>query len=323
MEKISVVYNYKVNDLKDEAAVLGELMKLNGVVSAYFEDGYLFYELEEQTDEYDILIAAMNLCEQNGGELIVGEEERASDYDYDAVYRDDAFGEPDPTENGEGLSNEFEKEPVKKPTLFDPEEESGDHIVAARKKLKTESIIRFIELAASLALYILAFFLPENPESALSFRNVSFILSFGISVYEILYSAIIDLFKKRFNGECVAISVACIIGAFSNKLWETALLTLIFAIAKEIRTYIVGLNALRIDEEFYTGSLPVNVEGRGSVKKTEIEVGDIIALRRYEIVPCDAVSKCSAVFDRHTVGGGVSEEAVEGETVLAGSLLLS
>ena len=317
----TIEYSYRVNNLSDPSAVTGELEKINGVVSARFEDGVLTYELDEHTDEYDILITAMNLCDSVGAELIVGEEEPVSDYDYDAVFDADDFSSEE-EEVGLDIEEGFEEE-KKKPVLFEPEEEKGDHIVASRKKLKTESTIRFIELAASLVLLVVALFLPENARTAFSFRNVLLIISFAIAAYEVIYTAITDVIGKRWLSETLVITVACIAGAFLGRLTETVILTLVYALTKEIGTYINGLNELRLDEAFYTGSLPVTLSGGGTKKKTELEVGDVVALEQYEILSCDGKVLSDATFDCHMIGGGLSESFAAGETVLAGSLLVS
>ena len=171
MSKKVFVYRYKVNGIKNELKICDELMKIDGVVAAYFEDGYLNYEIDERTDEYEILIAAMNLCENDGGELIVGEEDLISEYD-----SEDGFSSAVSDENLNDTENGFEEEEKVKPTLYDAEEENGDHIVAAEKKLKTESTIRFGEISAALVLFLIASFLTDNAKTALSVKNVMLII---------------------------------------------------------------------------------------------------------------------------------------------------
>ena len=326
-----LTYKYKVKNLTDPSVVLGEIRKTKGVMSVEFSDGVLTYVVDRRVDEYDVLVAAINACDAVGAELIVGEEEKTSDYDYDAVYDDRNFadngvidGDIDEKEKVDDTETEtvtgFEKDEEEAASVFDDYEE--DRIVSAKKKLKTESLVRFIELSISFVVLLISFLVKPDPQAVISLRSILLIVSFALSVYEIFYAALLDVLKKKWFSECLYVSLACVLGAFINALTEIAILALVFAVAKEIQTYVEGLNELRIDERFYTGSFSIRTED-GTMKKVGgIAVGDVIFLDRYDVVPCDGVLIGDASFDCHNAGGAPEQRIKSGETVLAGSMLL-
>ena len=326
----TISFSYKVLNLRDPTNVLDELKKTKGVVSAEFFDETLTYVLDEWTDEYDILVTALNLCDAEGAELIVGEDQPVSDYDYDAASIEaepedpEAEPEPDAVDEGEGEEEEEEEEaeePIKAKKVSDDEE--GDYLIAARKKLKIESIVRFIELSVSLLLFVASLFFEANANTFFTIKNIFLVVAFAIAAYEIFYTAIIDVVKKRWLSDSLIVSVACIAGAVIGRLTETAALSIIYSVIKEIQTYVNGLNDLRIDEAYYTGSLPIRLAEGGGKRINELEEGDVISIAQYDILPCDCEVLSAATFDCHLVGGGFEDEFAAGDKVLAGSLLIS
>ncbi|MBP5373261.1 MAG: hypothetical protein J6Y44_03655, partial [Clostridia bacterium] len=315
----TISYSYKVLNLRDPTNVLDELKKTKGVVSAEFFDETLTYVLDEWTDEYDILVTALNLCDAEGAELIVGEDQPVSDYDYDAASIEaepedpEAEPEPDAVDEGEGEEEEEEEEaeePIKAKKVSDDEE--GDYLIAARKKLKIESIVRFIELSVSLLLVVASLFFEANANTFFTIKNIFLVVAFAIAAYEIFYTAIIDVVKKRWLSDSLIVSVACIAGAVIGRLTETAALSIIYSVIKEIQTYVNGLNDLRIDEAYYTGSLPIRLAEGGGKRINDLEEGDVISIAQYDILPCDCEVLSAATFDCHLVGGGFEDKFAVG-----------
>lgn len=317
---MSKTYSYELKNVSDTEPVLSAVKELKSVIEASAIDGVLSYTLEDGADEYEVLIAAVNAAYSVGGEVIVDGESPASDYDYDYRAEDESSVKNADNEVIDGdneIENGFEDD------LAEEIENEEDRIVSQKGKAVTRRVTRAVELGAALVALVVSLFLKPSETTAMSFKNILMILSFAVSAYEILYSAVTDLFTKKWLSENVYISVAFVLAALVNQLLPITVLALIFAVAKEIENIVGERDALRTDEAFYTGSFSVKLSSGEKKSVKDLEVGDEMVLERYDVLPCDAVISTAAKFDCYRTEGVPEREYAVGERVLAGSVLLS
>ena len=302
-------YRYKIENVKDEEKLLNTVRSIKGVDSAEMLSGELICELSDCADEYEIMTAVFNECESQGGKLIFEESPQYEDQPSEEVETGD-------NEVIDGVSVEEKKE------IPDFEYEV-DRIVSNKKRIKTETLTRFIELSVSVLLFVISLFIKQDESATLSFKNVLTILSFAVAAYESLYNAITDVIKKRWTSENVYMSLAYIAGALIGLIGEITVAAIVFAIGKEIETYRNEINKLKIDDNYYTGSFSVACKDQGSKPVSELIAGDEITLSECDVVPCDSVLSTDAVFDCFKTERIVEKTARAGEIVYAGSVLLS
>ena len=238
MEK-NILYYYKTEGDFDKKSALKQISSLMGVKNCYFEEDLLFYELPEFVNEYDILTASMEIIENLGGELIVGE------FNQEETIQEETVQE-EMVENFDGENLEqpkFEEEKVEsyqsqfesKKNRVAEEKAENETLFIKRKKLKGDAIMRLCELGASLLFLLLGLFIPQSDStSAFTFNSVLLILAFAVSVYEVFYYAFIDIIQKKFYSIDLVISLASICLVLHGGLVVAVIATFIYSLSRSI-----------------------------------------------------------------------------------------
>ena len=303
-----VKYRYKLSGVGDVSALVGIVGGKRGVVSAWAEGEDFFYVLSDGADEYSVMVAAIKECERQGGRLIIPE-------DGEIAATEEAAEDNADNEVIDGLIVEEKQE------IPDYEYEE-DRIVSAKKKIKKDNIERFIELGVSLMILIVSLFFKNDETTAFSFKNVLLTISFAVAAYDTLYTAVSDIVKKKWWSENIYISLTYIAGALLGLVFEITVFALVFAVGKQIETFVKAVNELRIDDTFFTGSFSVLCNGEKKAIK-DIDAGDEIELERYDVVPCDGVLLSAATVDNYKIDLDPERSLNEGEEVFAGAVILS
>ena len=305
-------FSYKIRGVSNENGLIGGIKKCGGVLDCYIEDGRLYYVLDDHTDEYDIFVEANELCARYDGVIDFGDEGGADEQEPTETpdQAEEYFGETEVQERknvSAPAADVSEQKPRK--GLFDEEDDDFnvvDKIVSRKKKFKQETYIRIGELAIAVILFVVALILPGEA-GEFGFKTIVGVLAFAIGGYELFYSAITDLIRKKFFSENVVMTLAALLGALLGYVFETTALVVAFAIAKAIETVANGIAEGKIEETFYTGSVELNIFGGGHKKIDEIVAGDVLILNRFDVVPCDGVAAQSAKLDVYRVSDSAEE----------------
>lgn len=307
-------YSYAVEGDIDGEKLVAKVKSLKNVADAKFENGTLTYFLPDNADEYDILVSSMEICAELGAELIVGEEQ--NEQEEVNVYEE--------CSSVEEVEDNLEKEEKTKGALEDDSAEfsSADRIVEAKKTLKKESLIRGIELTIALAFMIAALFVPSS-DSLISLKTIFSVLAFAVGGYEVFYSAIAGIFKKKIKNYDLLVTISCLFGAFFGYVTEITVFIVIYAVIDEVNKFADKLSAVTLDEIFYTGSMPLTLENGEKRSVEAVDKGDRLSLERYDVVPADGVALTDGKIDAYRAEGVYEKQIKKGDKVFAGSVVLS
>lgn len=307
-------YSYAVEGDIDGEKLVTKVKSLKNVADAKFENGTLTYFLPDNADEYDILVSSMEICAELGAELIVGEEQ--NEQEEVNVYEE--------CSSVEEVEDNLEKEEKTKGALEDDSAEfsSADRIVEAKKTLKKESLIRGIELTVALAFMIAALFVPSS-DSLISLKTIFSVLAFAVGGYEVFYSAIAGIFKKKIKNYDLLVTISCLFGAFFGYVTEITVFIVIYAVIDEVNKFADKLSAVTLDEIFYTGSMPLTLENGEKRSVEAVDKGDRLSLERYDVVPADGVALTDGKIDAYRAEGVYEKQIKKGDKVFAGSVVLS
>ena len=307
-------YSYAVEGNIDGEKLVAKVKSLKNVADAKFENGTLTYFLPDNADEYDILVSSMEICAELGAELIVGEEQ--NEQEEVNVYEE--------CSSVEEVEDNLEKEEKTKGALEDDSAEfsSADRIVEAKKTLKKESLIRGIELTVALAFMIAALFVPSS-DSLISLKTIFSVLAFAVGGYEVFYSAIAGIFKKKIKNYDLLVTISCLFGAFFGYVTEITVFIVIYAVIDEVNKFTDKLSAVTLDEIFYTGSMPLTLENGEKRSVEAVDKGDRLSLERYDVVPADGVALTGGKIDAYRAEGVYEKQIKKGDKVFAGSVVLS
>lgn len=307
-------YSYAVEGNIDGEKLVAKVKSLKNVADAKFENGTLTYFLPDNADEYDILVSSMEICAELGAELIVGEEQ--NEQEEVNVYEE--------CSSVEEVEDNLEKEEKTKGALEDDSAEfsSADRIVEAKKTLKKESLIRGIELTVALAFMIAALFVPSS-DSLISLKTIFSVLAFAVGGYEVFYSAIAGIFKKKIKNYDLLVTISCLFGAFFGYVTEITVFIVIYAVVDEVNKFADKLSAVTLDEIFYTGSMPLTLENGEKRSVEAVDKGDRLSLERYDVVPADGVALTDGKIDAYRSEGVYEKQIKKGDKVFAGSVVLS
>ena len=309
-------YGYKIKNVKDPEQLLKVVGGFKGVENAVIENDTLFYDAEDSYVEYSVMSAAFDECDRQGGSLIISEEQ--------------VFGKNiEIKAEGEDVAQEIADDQVidgdfiiEKKEIPDYVYES-DRLITEKKRIKSETITRIAELSVSLILLIISLLIKSDETASFSFNSVLTILSFAISAYECLYNAIIDIVKKRWWSENIYIGLAYIAGALLGYVIEISVIALVFAAGKELETFRKETLRFKTEETFYTGSFSVALDGGETKAISALEKGDTFLISQYDVVPCDGVCLTDGLFDCYKTEFKTEKTVKAGESVAAGSVLLS
>ncbi len=228
--KEKLCYCYKVENITDEKSVISEISKIDGVLSCQIVDGVLFYEISPLFNEYDILVASMNICESFGGELIVGEDNLSNEINNDEEVFDKNINEN--IEDNQPIAEDLDIKDEKV-----QEYKESETLYEKRKKLKKDITIRVCELALSLVLFVIACFIPSNGTSVFTASSILLILAFAISVYETFYFMFIAISKKKFYDTAIVLMLACVSMVLFGGLKQATVISIIYSLIISISEY--------------------------------------------------------------------------------------
>lgn len=313
-------YRYKLKGLenlneKDFSKLKTKILKSNDVEDVTLNGDEIILSCAQSAYEYDVLQELIALTDEFSIEVVFGDEND-----------DNRPIDGDIEENNESADekiddNKGESDTGKKEKNSQEEFDYDDKMFTEKKTNKKDLRFRLGELAVSLLLFIASLFF-EAGDSVFSMKMILLILSFSVSGYDVVFNAGVDIYKKKFlNGNLIMLiaSIALIVLGEPN---AATLLICLFAAAKFVESYSLKISQAKKDDLFYTGSIPLNVDGQETLRK-DIKSGNVVTVGRGDRIPTDGVLSCDGEVSSYKIDYDVTTERKAGDKVLAGSIVIS
>ena len=199
--------------------------------------------------------------------------------------------------------------------------ESGVTVISDDEEEQEENLsFEFTKIIISAVLFMLSL-LTDN-------RNASLILivfSYIIVGYEVIISAIKNIFKGKPFDEAFLMTIATI-GAFAiGKYSESVVVMLFYQVGEFFQGLAVNRSRKSISDLMNIRPDYANIKTSKGIEKVSpesVKVGDIIIVKAGEKIPLDGriISGTSSIDTSALTGESMFREAIEGENVLSGSI---
>ena len=199
--------------------------------------------------------------------------------------------------------------------------ESGVTVISDDEEEQEENLsFEFTKIIISAVLFMLSL-LTDN-------RNASLILivfSYIIVGYEVIISAIKNIFKGKPFDEAFLMTIATI-GAFAiGKYSESVVVMLFYQVGEFFQGLAVNRSRKSISDLMNIRPDYANLKTSKGIEKVSpesVKVGDIIVVKAGEKIPLDGriISGTSSIDTSALTGESMFREAIEGENVLSGSI---
>jgi len=190
------------------------------------------------------------------------------------------------------------------------------------KRERVEKILSVVKIALCIAFLIAAIFVPAN---ILWLKISLFVLSYIFVAYEVVFSALINLFKGKVLDENFLMSIATI-GAFAlGEYVEAVAVMLFYSIGEFFEGLAVDKSKKRIKSLLSVKAEVANLvtgDGEIVVDVKDVQVGSTIRIKPGEKVPLDSIILEGNSYLNTAALTGESREvfAKEGDEILSGSI---
>lgn len=287
----------KINTKNVEIKIDSEkTQKISGLLGVEIKDGILYYEMLETANDYDVMVALLNILEDKNidAEPMFEDEEVVQD---SQVEETETFKEQVEVTNGED-SEEVE--------VTEEVEEKEEDEVDEKKERK----IKLIQLGISVVLLIASFIV-----SALINKVVAGyiqVIAFVVAGYEVIFEAISKIAKKKIFNEDLLMSIASFSAIAIGHTVEAVVIMILFTVGELFEDTMVDNSKKVIEKLKNLNPLTVNVLGEdGEIKEvdpSQVEVGQIVIVKAGEKVAIDGV-----IIDGKA---NIDAKALTGESVL-------
>ncbi len=273
-----------------------KIQKINGLCGVEIKDEILYYEMLETANDYDVMVALLNILEDKNidAEPMFEDEEVVQD---SQVEETETFKEQVEVTDGED-SEEVE--------VTEEVEENEEDEVDEKKERK----IKLIQLGISVVLLIASFIV-----SALINKVVAGyiqVIAFVVAGYEVIFEAISKIAKKKIFNEDLLMSIASFSAIAIGHTIEAAVIMILFTVGELFEDTMVDNSKKVIEKLKNLNPLTVNLLGEdGEIKEvdpSQVEVGQIVIVKAGEKVAIDGV-----IVDGKA---NIDAKALTGESVL-------
>lgn len=284
-----------------------QIAKVNGLFSVKIENNVLYYEFLETANDYDVMVAILNLLEDQN-------------IDAEPMFEDEEIlDEQIESQDEQKIVEVIEQEQdVVEETKESQENNSIEEEVDEIKERK----IKIIQLGISIILLI-ASFVVSSLWSEVVARYIQ-VVAFVVVGYEVIFDAINKIFKKKFFNENLLMSIASLSAIAVGHTIEAVAIMALFTIGELFEDVMVDNSQKVIEKLKNLNPLKVNVINQdGSVINVEpdqVEIGQIIIVKAGEKIAIDGiVVEGVANVDAKALTGESTLKTIEvGDQVLGG-----
>ena len=316
---------------------------LEGVISIKIDKKtkLINYDISEWASDYDIMVAIMNVVEEEGLDcepLFEGADEMV-----ESVNANHSHGHHDHCcchgEHDHHDHCDCEHDHDEHCCCHDEHDHdeggvsfcgcSHSHGDTANEKKKTKS--KIIELSVAFVVMIIGIIL-SSIQGTKKFADYVYVVAFSIAGYEVLIEGIISLLKGKPFTEDTLMTIASIAAMFLGETIEAVGIMLLYGVGETFERSVTS-DATKIINSLKSYKLErVKIINEGGIEKTispkEVKVGDIMLLRAGEKLTVDGVIvEGSSSFDTKVITGesaykdlSVNDEVLSGFTVIDGTV---
>ena len=200
-------YQYRLKNLLtlDEKSLQKfkhKISKIQGVLDATYQDEHVILQVDKNVYEYDVLQLLISLADEFDVEVIFGEEDEKSYDDTQKSGDNGLIGEDLGQDSDENEQNNGDDLKDTQNQKVKPEKAQK---VLKKEEVKKDMYIRIAELTISLIMLIVAVFFAPKSDDIFSLRMILIILSFALSIYEVVFSYFEDVVSKNYlTGNIIA-----------------------------------------------------------------------------------------------------------------------
>lgn len=349
--KIKIAGTLSVEKSKN---IIKKSQQIEGVISVKIDNsGILSYDISEWSSDYDVMVAIMNIIEEEGFDsepLFDGGDEMVESvnsikHDHhehhehenchcDHEHHDHHEHEHCCCDHDHHEHHEHEHCNCDHDHHDHHEGEGGvsfcgcghHHVDEAETKKYLKS--KIIELLASILVFIVGIILSVIPDTK-TISDYVFVASFALAGYEVVVNGVMGIFKGKPFTEDTLMTIAAIAAMFLGETVEAVGIMVLYgvgstfehAVTSDANKIINTLKAYKLEK--------VRIIGDGGIEKTvspeKVAVGDIMVIRAGEKLTVDGVIvEGSASFDTKVITGESAYKDLDvNNEVLSGYLLVN
>lgn len=333
--KIKIIEKLSAEQLKN---IVHKSQLLEGVISVKIDDcGILSYVISEWASDYDIMVAIMNIIEEDGFDcepLFEGADEMVENVHQHNHEHEHEHCHCDHEHEHEHGHCHCDHDHEHSHCDHDHEHEEGlsfcscnhnhNHDEAESKKhLKSKAI----EISASIIIMIVGIILSAIKATE-TFADYVLVVAFALSGYEVIINGVIGIFKGKPFTEDTLMTIAAIAAMFLGETVEAVGIMVLYGVGSTFE-HAVTSDATKIINSLKSyKSEKVRVIGEGGIEKTvtpdKVSIGDIMVVRAGEKLTVDGVIvEGSASFDTKVITGESAYKDLDvSSEVLSGYLLV-
>ncbi len=303
----------KINSNASFTFTSEEIKKINGLNNIDIVDGILNYEYLDTANDYDIMVAILNVLEDKGidAEPMFDDEEIDTETEIQdsQVVDDEASKQTDADDGGEIEILQ---------TL--PEDETVEESNEIEEK--SERKIKLIQMGVSVILLIASFIVSTLINQTVA--GYIQVIAFVVVGYEVIFEAISKLIKKKFFNEDFLMSIASLSAIAIGHTVEAVAIMLLFTVGELFEDTIVDNSKKVIEKLKNLNPLTVNVindDGKiVTVDPSQVQVGQTVIVKAGEKIAIDGVivEGVASVDGKALTGESVLKTVEVGDEVLGG-----
>ncbi len=296
-----------------------KISKIQGVLDATYQDEHVILQVDKNVYEYDVLQLLISLADEFDVEVIFGEEDEKSYDDTQKSGDNGLIGEDLGQDSDENEQNNGDDLKDTQNQKVKPEKAQK---VLKKEEVKKDMYIRIAELTISLIMLIVAVFFAPKSDDIFSLRMILIILSFALSIYEVVFSYFEDVVSKNYlTGNIIATLCAIVLIVLGQPVVATAF-ALIYSASQFISQTLKKFATIKLNKVFDTGDDEVTINGETGARQ-DINAGDTVKILAGDTIPTDGVLLCDCQVNTFRFGQNKIVSLSKGDTCLAGYVLLT
>ncbi len=264
----------KINSKNQALNFTNELIeKVKGLNGVEIKDNVLFYEYLETYNDYDVMVAILNILEDKN----IDAEPMFEDEEIQESQIEEQSQEQVEVETVEDIDEEIEED-----------EQIEEDIEVEEKK---ERKIKIIQLGISVVLLIASFFVSSLINEMVA--GYVQVVAFVVVGYEVIFEAINKIIKKKYFNENLLMSIASLSAIAIGHTVEAVAIMILFTIGELFEDTMIDNSNRVIDKLKNLNPLTVNIlsdDGKIiTVDPNQVEIGQIVIVKAGEKVAIDGV----------------------------------
>ncbi len=311
----------KINTKNVEINITNEQIKsVNGLSSVQIDKNVLYYEYLETANDYDVMVALLNILENNNidAEPMFDDEEIYSLNDDNAISNQSSATFDSESQNEVSSEEEIADQDEEHEEHEAEEEHDDGHSHSDAKERK----VKLIQMGISVLLLIASFIVSSLVDEVVA--GYVQVVAFVVVGYEVIFEALNKIIKKKFFNENLLMSIASLSAIAIGHTVEAVAIMILFTVGELFEDTMVDNSKKVIEKLKNLNPLTVNLlKEDGSLESVDpnsVQVGQIVVVKAGEKIAIDGViiEGRANVDTKALTGESCLRTVDEGEEVLGG-----